>query len=121
MMYCHVCVHTNGSKKLTLEMTLSFEEQLARARLQAELERTTSSCNSSTSSKDTLSCDMKQLQQYADEAGVYIYFTNDKYLAIQCARARYKHEKEEIRKQRQVRTAMKLSVCNVVFGLGVTK
>jgi hypothetical protein len=113
-------------------MDLNFAEQLALARVVAEVEDVYSS-SSSVSMNSFESYDMEQLRQYAEEAGVSITFTDCSDLRVQCAKVRMEHEMALLRRSEkkskpvivktkkekaQVRVPLKVAVKNVQFGFG---
>jgi hypothetical protein len=111
-------------------MDLDFAEQLALARVAAEVEDVYSS-SSSVSMNSFESYDMEQLRQYAEEAGVSITFTDCSDLRVQCAKVRMEHEMALLRRSEkkskpvvakkekaQVRVPLKVAVKNVQFGFG---
>lgn len=107
---------------------MNFAEQLALARLAAEMEDS-SSCSASMNSIE--SYDMEQLRQFAEEANVHITFTDCSDLRVQCAKVRTEYELSLLRRSEkkrmpvvakkekaQVRVPLKCAVKNVQFGFG---
>ena len=111
-------------------MDLGFAQQLALARMAAEVED--SYVSSSSASMDSFeSYDREQLRHFAEEAGVHITFTDCSDLRVQCAKVRTDYELALLRQSEkkraplvakkekvQVRVPLKCAVKNVQFGLG---